>query len=382
MPENKHLRFLLSLFYILLGAVAAYLAAKYLLRWLLPFVIAFVAASLLRKPVAYLTGKLHLAKTFVSIVTVLFFYGVIGGSVVLLIIFLVDQLRTFAADLPRYLSSVPEVLGQLWQNILMILNRLPAAISNPAIKFVEGAISGSNLPSMDVDVGAALGTMKSVAVSIPTILIFTIAMIVSTFYLVNDYDRIVSFLAAQLPVRIRESGSRLKNHMVTTLVRWLRGMCVIIFITFFELSIAFLLMKLEHAILLAALVAIIDALPVFGTGTVLIPWTIFSLLTGHFSRAIFLALTYIIITTIRNIIEPRILGDHIGLNPLVMLVCFYVGFVTLGIAGMFILPVTMIALEKLQEWGYIHLWKKPDPKPEPQPIEPLRSVLMRKWKKK
>ncbi|MBE6936318.1 MAG: sporulation integral membrane protein YtvI [Ruminococcaceae bacterium] len=382
MPENRHLRFLLTLLYIILGVLGAYLTVRYLLRWLLPFAIAFLAASILRKPVMLLTKKLHLSKTFVSIIMVLFLYGVIGSAVVLLLIFLVDQLREFAADLPGYLSAVPAVLDQLWQNVLSILNRLPAALRNPVVKFVEGMASGNSLPSMDVDVGSVFGTVKSVAVSIPTILIFTIAMIVSTFYLVNDYDRIVHFLASQLPERIRESGTRLKNHMVTTLGRWLRGMCVIILITFFELSIAFLLMRLDHAIVLAGLVAIIDALPVFGTGTVLIPWTVFALLTGNFSRAIFVILTYLIITAIRNIIEPRILGDHIGLNPLVMLVCFYVGFVTMGILGMFLLPVTMIALEKLQEWGYIHLWKNPAPKPEPQPVEPLRSVLARKWKKK
>lgn len=361
MPENRHLRFLLILLYLVLGVLGAYLLFKYVLKWLLPFVIAFIVAALLKRPTLFLAKKLHLSRGFVSVFMVIFVYGVVGTGIGLLISFTIGQLRAFAADLPNYLSALPDVLNGLWTDFVELVQKLPETVSGPILSFIESAITDFSAPAMNV--GSVFGTVKNVAFSIPTILIFTIAMLVSTFYLLKDFDRIMAFLAAQIPDRVVESVTRLKKHMVTTLGRWFRAMGIIILITFAELTVGFLIIDLDYAVLIAALVALIDALPVFGTGTVLIPWAVYLLLTGSYSRALYLLLLYGIITVIRNIIEPRILGDHIGLNPLVMLICFYLGFITLGLVGMFVLPVLLVCLDKLQEWGYIRLWREPEPLP-------------------
>ena len=362
MPENRHLRFLLILFYFILGILGTYFIVQYLLKWLLPFVIAFAFAGILKKPTAFITRKLHLSRSLTSILLVIFVYGIVGTGVGLFISFLIGQFRAFSADLPNYLSALPEVLTALWEDLTALVQRLPESISEPILNSMESLITEA--PLTTVNFGSLFGTVKTVAFSIPTILIFTIAMIISTFYVLKDFDRIMAFIAAQIPKRIRESTTRLKNHMVTTLGRWFRAMGIIILVTFTELTVGFLIIGLDYAVLLAVLVALIDALPVFGTGTVLIPWAIYLLLTGEISRGLYLAALYGIITIIRNIIEPRILGDHIGLNPLVMLICFYLGYMTLGLIGMFVLPVLLVCLDKLQEWGYIHLWHTPEPLPE------------------
>lgn len=379
MPENRHLRFLLILLYIILGVLGAYLIFKYVLKWLLPFVIAFIVAAMLKRPTAFLTKKLHLTRGFVSIFMVIFVYGVVGTGIGLLTSFTIGQLRAFAADLPSYLSALPDVLNGLWSDMIDLVQKLPETVSEPILTFIESAISDFSAPSMNV--GSIFGTVKSVAFSIPTILIFTIAMLASTFYLLKDFDRIMVFLAAQIPDRITESVTRLKKHMVTTLGRWFRAMGIIILITFAELTIGFLIIDLDYALLVAAIVALIDALPVFGTGTVLIPWAVYLLLTGNYSRALYILLLYGIITIIRNIIEPRILGDHIGLNPLVMLICFYLGYITLGLVGMFVLPVLLVCLDKLQEWGYIKLWREPEPLPAETVLVKGRHTFPHRGKK-
>ncbi len=379
MPENRHLRFLLVLLYIILGVLGAYIIFKYILKWLLPFVIAFIIAALLKRPVTFLTKKLRLSRGIVSLFMVIFVYGVVGTGLGLFISFIIGQLRAFAADLPNYLSALPEVLNHLWADLIVLVQKLPEAVSGPILNFIESLVSGVSTPSMSV--GSVFGTVKTVAFSIPAIIIFTIAMIVSTFYLLKDFHSIVAFLAAQIPERVVESATRLKNHMITTLGRWCRAMGIIILITFTELTIGFLIIDLDYAVLVAALIALIDALPVFGTGTVLIPWAIYLLLTGEISRGLYIALLYGIVTVIRNVIEPRILGDHIGLNPLVMLICFYLGYVTLGLIGMFVLPIVLVCLDKLQEWGYIRLWRTPEPLPSEEiPKRKHRPLFQQKKK--
>ncbi len=165
--------------------------------------------------------------------------------------------------------------------------------------------------------------------------------------------------------------------MVTTLGRWFRAMGIIILITFAELTVGF-----HHRPRLrrpdrGACGAHRRAAGLRHRHRPH-PWAVYLLLTGSYSRALYLLLLYGIITVIRNIIEPRILGDHIGLNPLVMLICFYLGFITLGLVGMFVLPVLLVCLDKLQEWGYIRLWREPEPLPaEDVPGKKRRSFFHR-----
>ena len=155
-------------------------------------------------------------------------------------------------------------------------------------------------------------------------------------------------------------------------------------ITFVELLVGFLLMRLDYAAVLAVAVAILDALPVFGVGTILIPWSLYSLLTGAYMRALYLALLYVVIVIVRNALEPKILGARIGLNPLLMLMCLYLGYVTLGLLGMFVLPICLIALERLQAWGYIHIYNLPESMRRqaqediPDPVETIRKTIKQK----
>lgn len=168
MPENRHLRFLLVLLYIILGVLGAYIIFKYILKWLLPFVIAFIIAALLKRPVTFLTKKLRLSRGIVSLFMVIFVYGVVGTGLGLFISFIIGQLRAFAADLPNYLSALPEVLNHLWADLIVLVQKLPEAVSGPILNFIESLVSGVSTPSMSV--GSVFGTVKTVAFSIPAII--------------------------------------------------------------------------------------------------------------------------------------------------------------------------------------------------------------------
>ena len=115
-------------------------------------------------------------------------------------------------------------------------------------------------------------------------------------------------------------------------------------ITFTELLIGFIVLRIKYAPLLAALIAVIDILPVLGTGTVLVPWAAGELLLGNTAAGMGLAVLYGTITLVRNFAEPKIIGKQIGINPIFTLIAMFVGIKLLGIAGIFILPVTLIVV--------------------------------------
>ena len=122
-------------------------------------------------------------------------------------------------------------------------------------------------------------------------------------------------------------------------------------ITFVELSLGFLLIGQKNAILLGAIICVIDVLPVLGTGAVVIPWALISLFTGNIWKAIGLILIYIIITIVRNFLEPKVIGNQVGLHPLITLLSMFCGLKLLGIIGLFGFPLTLIVINDLYKNG-------------------------------
>ena len=133
----------------------------------------------------------------------------------------------------------------------------------------------------------------------------------------------------------------------------------------------------KYALLIAIGIAIIDVLPVLGTGTVLIPWGVILILTGSVGRGIAILALYLIVTVIRQILEPKIIGEYIGLYPLITLISMYAGLQAFGIVGMFLFPITVIILKNLNENGSVHLWKAP-PGMEMEKKEPRSARIVKK----
>ena len=146
----------------------------------------------------------------------------------------------------------------------------------------------------------------------------------------------------------------------------------IIIITFIELSIGFYVLRLlgifysNYIAIISLAIAIIDIIPVLGTGTVLLPWIVYSLITGNFAMAIGLGIMYASITVIRQIIEPKFVAGQLGLPPFLTISAMYVGLKIFGVLGMFIAPMIIIMLKLLNDEGIIHLWKPMEKKEEIQ----------------
>jgi len=196
-----------------------------------------------------------------------------------------------------------------------------------------------------------------VAGSVPSFLVKFIITIVASFFFVSDYYAITSFLARQLPQKARDMLFKVKEKGVDVIFKFGRAYAILLSITFVELLIGFSLLRVDYALLIALLTAIVDILPVLGTGTVLIPWAAAMLILGNFPLGIGLLILYAIITVVRQMLEPRVVGKQIGLYPLVTLVCMFVGTYLFGFVGLFGLPIIATVLVQLNQSGDIHLFK-------------------------
>lgn len=150
---------------------------------------------------------------------------------------------------------------------------------------------------------------------------------------------------------------KLKDNVIGSLGKFIKAYSLIISVTFIELSIGFWILKVPNPFLFGGLIALIDIMPIIGTGAILIPWFIIAFIMGNTTMGVGILILYIIITAVRQTIEPRIVGQQIGLHPIVTLILMYVGAQLMGVLGLLLLPILATILVKLNKEGTIHLYK-------------------------
>jgi len=200
-----------------------------------------------------------------------------------------------------------------------------------------------------------LGGLASAASSLPSMLISVIATIISAYFISSDYAALTNFFKTHLPASATTAILRIKQYLIMSLGRWVKAQGLLILVTFCELTVGFVILRQPFAGVLAMIIAFIDALPILGVGTVLIPWGIFALLTGNITKGITLLILYGVIAIVRNSLEPKFVGQQLGLHPLATLFCLYLGYQLFGFVGMFLLPLLAITTVQLVKWGYLPL---------------------------
>ena len=172
-----------------------------------------------------------------------------------------------------------------------------------------------------------------------------------------DYDRITGFFIRQMSEKAQEVFWEIKTYVTGTLFVCIRSYALIMSITFVELSIGLTVVGIENAVVIALLIAVFDILPVLGTGGIMIPWAAITAIQGEFKLALALFAVYIVVTIIRNIIEPKIVGSQLGLHPVATLASLFLGAQLFGVVGLFGFPIGLSLLRYLNEQGTIKIFK-------------------------
>lgn len=364
MEENKEevtlmrqRKFIIKFVYwaIIIGCLL--LTWKYLFPVLTPFIIAFIIATILNPLITFVTKKLKINHKFTASIFVILFIFLFGT----LISFIVSSIFS---GIQSIFSFLPELFSNLIVPLLEeVIIKLDTMFKNYNVPLIE--ILSSNWDTIIQSINQAvtslsnsiLSSLASVITFVPSLFMQTVITIIATFFVSMDYHKINAFFIRQLPKSKLEVFNKVKEYVVHIIPKFIASYGLIMIITFVELSIGLSILDAPYAILIALIVAVLDILPVLGTGGVLIPWAIFSLVVGNFKYAIGLIIIYLVITVIRNIIEPKLIGKQMGLNPIITLASMLVGLRFFGFIGLFACPLIISLLMKLNEDGVIHIFK-------------------------
>lgn len=350
-------RFIIRVVFIALILALAYLVVEYAITWVMPFLIGFLVALLLQPIIRFLHNKAKLNKRLGAFLVVIVGYGLVGILVWRLGAVLISGIKNFSMNLPDFFSTeVVPFFNAAGQGVMGFSEWVFPGMAEQ----VEQVLAGT-LESLQDSLGEistnALSAVAGISARLPLWLISFIFTILSSLFISMDYDHVIEFIGRQIPEKKREFLLDIKDYLKKTLKGYIRAYLILMMITFAEISVGLLTLGVENPFGIAAIIAIADAFPILGTGTVVIPWAIISLFQQKYYLALGLMILYFIVTAVRHFVEPKVVGDQLGIPPIVAIICIYLGFVWFGVLGAILFPVTMNILLSLQKADKIHLWK-------------------------
>ena len=334
-------------FYAILAALALAFW-KYLVPILMPFVIGFVIASIVQLPLnaMHLPGRRR--PKIAAIVLCIAFYGLLIWGMVFFSVKVFGEISTFAATIPDlvYTKLYPLIwdIGDWVQEILAPIDTTLAELVNEVGKTVASTVAKYATQFS----GWLVKTLATGVVSIPGALITIIVTIVSSFYIAADYQTVIAFLKRLIPGSHRDKVVQVVGYAEHAVVVYIRSYLVLFCMTAVLLYLGFWILGVPYKLGLSVGIAFFDLMPILGVGGILMPWGTIGLLLGNFKIGIGIWVLYLTITAIRNAVEPKLVGKQIGLHPLATLVAMVVGLKLAGLAGMLLLPISLVAIMRMR----------------------------------
>ena len=357
---ERRKRFLINILFWAAIVALVYVIFKYLLPFLMPFFIAALIAIFTRPLARIISRKTHIKLNIVALVCTLICFVIVAGLIAVIVIRITGWATELFSALPSiYTDTIEPALTNFSERIAEQMGRL-----NPDTLAVLERVSDKLIDSIgDVAIRLSNWTVngvKNIVTGLPNFLLSCVICVIAAIFITLDYEKIKETGKLIMPERttkvIMESSANLRK----IIGRYLKAYGIIMLITFAEIAIGLLIIGVKNAILIAVLIAIFDIFPIVGSGMILLPWTVITLIQGQIMRGIGLGILYVIVIVVRQFLEPRVVGKHVGMHPLLTLACMFVGAHLFGGIGLFGVPVTAAVILSLNENGVINIFRTSD----------------------
>ncbi len=348
MDKKKVFRITVVAVGIVLSCLFVFLLLPRLLVWFLPFVLAYFLAKIIEPLVRLLHKKCKIPRSIGTIISIVLAIGVLGGIIVAVVSRLISEVNDIVAQSDTIIAKIAlryESLRGFLAHRFGIGDALDRTFANLGETLSTYAASHT-VPALQ----GAFDVVKS----IPSAIVFAVVFLLGTYFMSSDRERIAAGLHRTIPPKIMGFVDDVMQNVFSALGAYIRAQLVLICITFCELSIGFMIIGgsiADYALVLALVISIIDAIPILGTGMVLIPWGVFSLISGDIRLGIMLIVLYLICLAVRQLTEPRLVAHQIGVHPLLMLMVMYIGLRFFGLFGMILGPILALVVRQLHESG-------------------------------
>ncbi len=339
-------RVLKNIVVLALTVLGVYLGFK-LAIFYMPFLIAFIIALMLEPCIRFIMKKTKLKRKASSILVFVIAIIIIVGLLVWAGVTIVSEASNLLTSLNEYFEKgyalVQDMLSKIDFSRLQIPENIMNTIQESAIEFLGTLTEWAK--------NALTGAITFLT-SIPTIGVYTVITLLSLYFMCVDKVYMIDQLEHHMPQTwVKKIGVHLKG-LVKSLGSYLKAELTLVLISFVISVIGlyifhFVGLNVEYPLLMALIIGFVDLLPIFGSGTFMLPWAVLTACTGDFTLAIAILVLWAIMSVVRQMIEPKIVSGHIGIHPIFTLIAMYTGFKFIGVLGMIIGPILLIVLKNI-----------------------------------
>lgn len=332
---------------LLLTALAVLIiiaAVPPLLRFFMPFVIGWIVSMIANPLVRFLEQRVRILRKHSSAIIIIVVIAAIVGVFYALITFTLNELKALLNDMPNIYRNIENQINELSRSLQGVYEILPASTKDYVDQFSvslqeysTNLVSEDNLPSISTAGTFAKNVVETFLMSIITLL--------SAYFFIAERDNIVGKVKKIMPDSLIKSYHLIISNFKTAVGGYFKAQFKIMIILLVIMFVGFEILQVNYSFLLAAGVAFLDFLPFFGTGAVIWPWALADFILGNYGRAIFLLVIYLICQVVKQVLQPKMVGDSIGISPFSTLLFMFIGYRFMGVLGMIIgIPIGMVLI--------------------------------------
>lgn len=347
---KKYAKAILNLVIAAVTLVLVIVLLPRLIVFFMPFLIGWIIAMIASPMVRFIEEKFKIRRKAGSAFVIIVVIGIVVLVAYLVGAKLVKEIAGFIQDLPNMWASLEVDLANISKKLSIIYDKLPKDLQNTLSGLGErtSEFSGELFSEIGTPTIEAVGNF---AKQLPNVIISIIMCLLSSYFFVAEKDQVATYTKRFLPEALAYRIRLMKRSMVKAIGGYLKAQIKIEVWIYLLLVIGFAILRVDYALLIAFGVAIMDFLPFFGTGTIMIPWAIVEFLSADYKMTIGLLVTWGISQLVRQIIQPKIVGDSIGVPPIPTLFLLYIGYKVGGVLGMIIAVPVGIILWTMYEEG-------------------------------
>ncbi|ABX43839.1 sporulation integral membrane protein YtvI [Lachnoclostridium phytofermentans] len=326
---------------ILLGVLLLFVGPK-LLAFFLPFVVAYILSLIANPLVKFMEKRIKIARKHGSAIIIILVLALIFGLLYLVLSILFREIYSLITDLPNIAQQIAESIEGISTKFASLYEALPQGLktfldnlNTSAQGSLDKLLSGVDLTSV-IKAGGVVSTFTNTV-------FMMIITILATYFFIVDRDKIIAAANKILPESIKRFNRIISDNFKTAVGGYFKAQFKIMIILTVVMFITFEFMGINYSILLALTIAVIDFLPVLGTGLVFWPWAVISFINENYVEAIVILVLYLACQIIKQVLQPKMVGDSIGINPFQTLLFMFIGYKLYGIGGMiFGIPIGMV----------------------------------------
>ena len=335
---------IVSLTFSLIATILFIYVGFRLLGFFMPFVIGWFISYIASPIVNWLEKRVKIVKKLGSALIIIAVLGAVGILIYFIGSKLWKEIASLIQNMPKMYQDLESGFGEIGSSLNGVFKVLPAGLQDAWHTMTSNLdkTMGDWMGRISEPTVAAAG---NVAKRIPSVLIATIVTFISAYFFIAERDEVIEWAKKVSPEPIVRRMSMVIDNLKFAVGGYFKAQFKIMGVVCLILVIGFVILKVHFYFLLALLIAFLDFLPFFGTGTALIPWALYKLLVKDYRMSVGLIILYGVTQLVRQLIQPKLVGDSMGMQPLPTLLFLYIGYKAGGIFGMiFAVPIGMIVI--------------------------------------